>query len=262
MRIGRHLQQRVARRNPQICIGSGVQQLLHGGGVVARYGQGKRRPAAIKLARVRRIELACLALALRGHPIGVHAQRAQLLCGRCGAGGERGFQRVVAAIVARIEESIRTLQPLDDGWSIGSRGVEKRGAAPGVRCLRIGAMKQQQIHHGRIRALGRDHQRGGAGLVTGVHLGPQVQQRCGGSERIRRGCIPKHIASELIVHAGARRPNPAQFGRIVLAHAVDHPGRQPCRVRGADGLARKQWSAGSQRLGGADITELGGAFQP
>ena len=114
----------------------------------------------------------------------------------------------------------------------------------------------------RIGALGGDHQRGGAGLVTGVHVGAQFQQRCGGSERAGRGRIRQRTAPELIAHGGARRPKPAQFGRIVLAHAVDHPRRQQCRVRGAHGLASEQRSAGSQCLGGADITELGGALQP
>ena len=78
VRIGGHLQQRIALRQPQIGIAAGSQQLLHAGRIVARHRERERRPAAIDVARVRRIELAAVTRRIDSDQIGVKAQGAQL----------------------------------------------------------------------------------------------------------------------------------------------------------------------------------------
>ena len=91
-----------------------------------------------------------------------------------------------------------------------------------------------------IGSLGGDHQRGGARLVHGAHVGAQFQQRRGGRERAGLGGVDERAAAELIAHGDARRTEPPQFRRIVLARAVDHPGGEQRRIRGADGLPVEQ----------------------
>jgi hypothetical protein len=69
-------------------------------------------------------------------------------------------------------------------------------------------------------------------------------------------------AAELIPHGRAHRPQAAQFRCIVLAHAVDHPGREQRGIGCAHGFPIEQRPSGFQRFDRSVITDLRRALQP